>query len=207
LKASDIKIGCVYYVDYEPVRNGEFDGFHLSVIIKKNHDKYTFVVMPLTSSANGNGINKVNIGKIVGLPSNLKRKDSYAVFDQIRTVNASRIKAIKKGRQNAVIKLHNNILHKLIDLYISDLLYHFNQDEKISILHRAYCKEQINKATNFAYDIIKMQKSNVEKEKISSIYNEIWRILMNVVNDFDVTEVPKDVLEIFHEAIKSRFSY
>ena len=65
MKASDIKVGYIYYVDYEPVRNGEFNGVHLSVVLKMNSDRYTFVVMPLTSSANGNGVNKIILA---GLP-------------------------------------------------------------------------------------------------------------------------------------------
>ena len=63
----------MYYVDYEPVKNGEFNGWHLSVVLKKNNDKATFIVMPLTSSPNGDGVNKINIGKITGLPPSIKR--------------------------------------------------------------------------------------------------------------------------------------
>jgi mRNA-degrading endonuclease toxin of MazEF toxin-antitoxin module len=51
LKTSDIKVGHIYYVDYEPVRDCEFNGLHLSLVLKKNNDKHTFIVMPLTSSA------------------------------------------------------------------------------------------------------------------------------------------------------------
>jgi len=57
LKVSDIKVGNIYYVDYEPVRKGKFNGLHLSVVLKRNNDRHTFVVMPLTSSVNGDGIN------------------------------------------------------------------------------------------------------------------------------------------------------
>ncbi|MDR1320708.1 MAG: type II toxin-antitoxin system PemK/MazF family toxin [Gracilibacteraceae bacterium] len=95
MKSTDIKIGHIYYVDYEPVRDGEFNGKHLSVVLKRNNDKYTFVVMPLTSSANGVGVNKIKIGKVAGLPPNIRNNDTYAVFDQVRTVNANRFMAVK----------------------------------------------------------------------------------------------------------------
>lgn len=64
MRASDIKVGCIYNVIFDPVRDCEFDGRHLAVVLKKNNDRSTFIVMPLTSASNGNGINKVHIGQI-----------------------------------------------------------------------------------------------------------------------------------------------
>ena len=85
MRTLKIRVGHIYYVDYEPVRSGEFNRLHLSVVLKRNNDKNTFIVMPLTSSANGDGANKVNIGKVSGLPPSLNQKISYAVFNQVRT--------------------------------------------------------------------------------------------------------------------------
>lgn len=100
MRFSDIKVGCVYNVIFEPVRNGEFGGKHLAVVLKKNNDKATFIVMPFTSAPNGVGLNKVKLGIMDGLPLSLKCNDTYAVYNQIRTVNADRFIALKEG--NAV---------------------------------------------------------------------------------------------------------
>ena len=63
MKAQEIKLKHIYYVDYEPTQKGEFGKKHLAVVLKKNHDKITFVTIPLTSKDNGVGINKISLGK------------------------------------------------------------------------------------------------------------------------------------------------
>jgi len=141
-------------VDYEPVKIPEFNGVHLSLVMKKNNDKQTFVVMPLTSSSNGKGINKVNIGKIAALPQELKKKDTYAVFNQVRTVNASRFIAVKcssKGSGGRLsVAVNNSIMLKLYGLLMTDVLYNVIQDDKISILKQIYDNERFNKARDLA---------------------------------------------------------
>jgi uncharacterized protein YifN (PemK superfamily) len=146
LKTIDIKVGNLYYVDYEPVLNGEFNGLHLSVVLKRNDDKFTYIVMPLTTSAKGEGINKINIGKIAELPSNIKNNDSYAVYNQVRTVNAKRLRQIRSGGKNKQVKVSRHILLKLHSLLMRDTLFDVSQDEKIFILKTMYDEERFNKA-------------------------------------------------------------
>jgi uncharacterized protein YifN (PemK superfamily) len=110
MKSTDIRVGHVYYVNYEPVRNGEFNGKHLSVVLKRNNDKYTFVVMPLTSSANGDGVNKIKLVQIAGLPPNIRSKDTYAVFDQVRTVNANRFMAVKDAGNRTDVSMDRGVV-------------------------------------------------------------------------------------------------
>ena len=50
MRFSDIKVGYIYNVIFDPVRDCEFDGKHLAVVLKRNNDKATFIVMPLTSA-------------------------------------------------------------------------------------------------------------------------------------------------------------
>lgn len=98
MRASDIKVGKIYNVIFDPVRECEFDGKHLALVIKKNPDGATFVVVPLTSSSNGIGINKLFVGQIESLPESLKKNDAYAVLNQIRTVNATRFISLKESK-------------------------------------------------------------------------------------------------------------
>lgn len=48
MKFSDIQVGYIYNVIFDPVRNCEFNGKHLALVLKRNNDKQTFIVMPLT---------------------------------------------------------------------------------------------------------------------------------------------------------------
>jgi uncharacterized protein YifN (PemK superfamily) len=159
MRFSDIKIGHVYYVDYEPVNSGEFNSKHLSVVLKRNNDKYTFIVMPLTSSANGDGVNKIKIGKIPGLPPNLLKKDSYAVFDQVRTVSSSRFYPVKSGNGVAEVSLDIEVWLNLFGLAIQDMIYNVGQDDKISLLKSVYDQERLKKAKDLAYQAIRLRKS------------------------------------------------
>ena len=206
MKASDIKAGHIYYVDYEPVRNGEFNGLHLSAVLKKNNDKHTFVVMPLTSSANGDGINKVNIGKVSGLPPNIKSKDTYAVFNQTRTVNASRFRAVKSEGGRIDVPLDNGVMPELLDLLMRDVLYEVKQDEKIAILKKAYDKERFNKAKDLAYNIIKLRKSGVgsmDEERITVLKAEIQDTLKEASYVLDATQIADGIQKIFAEALET----
>lgn len=68
---------------------------NLALVLKKNKDNRTVIVVPLTKSSNGEGVNKINVGKIESLPNNLKNRDSFAVYNQVRTVNCDRFYALK----------------------------------------------------------------------------------------------------------------
>ena len=83
MRFSDIKVGYIYNVIFDPVRNCEFNGKHLAVVLKRNNDKSTYIVMPLTSAPNGVGVNKIKIGAMNCLPTSLKSNETYAVFNQI----------------------------------------------------------------------------------------------------------------------------
>lgn len=102
MKFSDIFINHLYYVDFDPVRNCEFNGKHLSLVLKKKNDNQTLIVIPLTKSSNGDGVNKLNIGRLDNLPNNLKAYNSYAVYNQVRTVNCSRFYALKDDDNNRI---------------------------------------------------------------------------------------------------------
>lgn len=203
MKTKNINIGHVYYVDYEPVRNGEFNGLHLSIVLKKNDDKFTYIVMPLTSSAKGEGVNKVNIGKIAGLPSNIKNNDSYAVYNQVRTVNASRFRAVKSGGLSKHIKVDSGILSTLHRFLIRDTLFDVSQNEKISIFKNLYEEERFNKAKNIAYNIIRLRTKGSDEEKISVLKSEIRGTLISADYILDAQQIEDCVQKVFDEALKT----
>jgi mRNA-degrading endonuclease toxin of MazEF toxin-antitoxin module len=204
MKASDIKIGHIYYVNYDPVSKCEFNGRHLSVVLKRNNDKLTFVVMPLTSSNNGDGINKKNIGKIAGLPAKLKSVDSYAVYDQVRTVNADRFFSIKDGSNTVDASLDNSLWLSLFELAMHDVLYNVLQDEKIALLKSAYDYERVVKAKDLAYNIIKLKKTITESEdKVAALKEEIKLVLKDVAYTLDSQLLADGIQDIFNDALDS----
>ena len=202
VKASDIKIGHIYYVNYDPVQHGEFNGKHLSVVLKRNNDKYTFLVMPMTSSANGNGVNKVNIGKIAGLPARIKTKDTFAVFDQVRTVNANRFVSVKSGSSSIVVPLDRAIWLKLFELAMRDALYDVGQDDKIAVLKRAYDWERFSKAKDLAYNVIRLRKAVPGSDgKIAALIDEIGVTLKDSAYSLDAKQLADGIDGIFDEAL------
>jgi uncharacterized protein YifN (PemK superfamily) len=200
VKSTDIKIGHIYYVDYEPVRDGEFNGKHLSVVLKRNNDKYTFIVIPLTSSANGDGINKINIGKVAELPPNIRSNDTYAVFDQVRTVNANRFMAVKDDGGRMDVSMERGVWLNLFELAVRDMVFNVGQDEKISILKSVYDRERFNKAKDLAYAVIKLRNST--DEKIAALKAEIRDTLKDAAYTLDAKQTADGIQEIFDEAAR-----
>ena len=134
MKADEIKVGHIYYVDYEPTRKGEFGKLHLCVVIKKNNDSITFVTVPLTSQEEAPCNNKLSLGVIETLPDNLKEKESYAVLDQIRTLNASRFRRLKQNDDVVDASLSNKQLKDLLKAIISDFLASTSEEDKREII-------------------------------------------------------------------------
>ena len=77
MQASKIKVGHIYFVQFNPTHFGEFDKKHLAIVLKKNLDRITFVVIPMSSKADKKAIhdnsstNKLPLGKLKCLPANL----------------------------------------------------------------------------------------------------------------------------------------
>lgn len=155
---SRIKTKRIYVVNFNPVYKPEFDSEHLALVLKKNNDKKTCIVMPLTSESNGVGANKINIGKINTLPTNLKETDTYAVYDQVRTVNVSRFKPLKEGQDFVDAIIDDTLFFKLLDLCTSELLYTLTLDERINFHKKQYEKSYITKMISLSYDVLKIEK-------------------------------------------------
>ena len=203
MRFSDIKVGYIYNVIFDPVRDCEFDGKHLAVVLKRNNDKATFIVMPLTSAPNGVGVNKIKLGAMNSLPSSLKTNDTYAVYNQVRTVNADRFIALKEGSAVKECPMEKNIFHKLLFLSLREIVYSISQDERIEILKSVYEAELISKAKDIAYQIVKLRKDeNPNKEKIDELLVQISETIKGITYSLDKQLVKDGIDTIFDEAKK-----
>ena len=202
MRASDIKVGCIYNVIFDPVRDCEFDGKHLAVVLKKNNDRSTFIVMPLTSSSNGDGINKIHIGQIASLPTSLRSNNTYAVFNQVRTVNANRFISLKEGGTVIEALLPQDKLHQLLVLAIKELVYSIDQDNKIRLLKTAYEQECVEKAKDIAYNIIALEKSsNDNAEKIVELEKQIKDTLLTIPYSLEQKYIDDGIEIIFKRSL------
>lgn len=203
MRFSDIKVGYIYNVIFDPVRDCEFDGKHLAVVLKKNNDKATFIVMPLTSAPNGVGVNKIKLGAMNSLPSSLKTNDTYAVYNQIRTVNADRFIALKEGSAVKECPMEKYIFHKLLFLGLREMVYSIPQEERIEILKSVYEAELISKAKDMAYQIVKLRKEeNPNKEKLDELLVQISETIKGITYSLDKQLVKDGIDTIFDEAKK-----
>ena len=202
MRFSDIKVGYIYNVIFDPVRDCEFDGKHLALVMKKNNDKATFIVMPLTSAQSGAGINKIELGQIATLPTSLRGNRTYAVFNQIRTVNASRFIALKEGSNVIECPIDSNVFLELLMLGIKEIIYSVSQDDKIAILKKAYEDERVIKAKDLAYTIKGLQKPNAESgDEISGLKREIKELLQNISYSLEKQYIDDGIQSIFDDAL------
>lgn len=202
MRASDIKVGYIYNVIFDPVRDCEFDGKHLAVVLKKNNDKSTFIVMPLTSASNGNGINKIHIGQVASLPTSLRSNNTYAVFNQVRTVNASRFISLKEGGAVIEALFPQDKFHQLLVLAIKELVYSIDQDGKIRLLKTAYEQECVEKAKDIAYHIIALEKSSDDNSAmVTELEKQIRGILLNVPYSLEQKYIDDGIETIFKRSL------
>ena len=204
MRASDIKVGYIYNVIFDPVRDCEFDGKHLAVVLKKNNDKSTFIVMPLTSASNGNGINKIHIGQVASLPTSLRSNNTYAVFNQVRTVNASRFISLKEGSAIIEAQFPHDKFHQLLVLAIKELVYSIDQDSKIYLLKTAYEQECVEKAKDIAYHIIALGKSPEDNSAvITGLEKQIKDILLTIPYSLEQKYINDGIDTIFERSLRS----
>ena len=194
MKAKDIKVGHIYYVSFDPIRRYEFGKNHLAVVLKKNADNRTFIVMPFTSLQSGEGTNKVNIGIIDTLPSHLADHDTFAVYDQIRTVELSRFQPLSEKGKITDSYVPSDIFLELYILAIKDILRNLSTDDKISAFYDAYRYALQIKLTDIAYEF---KNEGISKEQAQQ---EIIKLLTHD-KDKLLSGMPANVLKIINELI------
>lgn len=165
MKYSDVRERHIYSVDFDPVNKSEFDRRHLAVVLKKNNDKRTVLVAPLTTSSNGEGYTKKNIGKISSLPRNLKSADSYIVYNQTRTVNIDRFMQLKEDGKKIQCKIDTDIFADILVSCSEEILKEIDAKNRLNYHKSQYINYAVTEAVNIAYDI----KRSLESKNIANI--------------------------------------
>ncbi|MBX9998486.1 type II toxin-antitoxin system PemK/MazF family toxin [Priestia aryabhattai] len=177
LRYSDIKVGHVYFADLRQVRQYEFGGNHLSIVLNKCADRRSVIIVSLTSERSGVGQNKIDLGILPSLPQRLVTNQngnpvkSYVVLDQVRTVVASRVQEVVDGKDsngNDIVvdcpvpsNIFSDIVKELADRRIADL----NDEDAIAGYHKnAYLQYCVNKIVNLTYDVIKERGNLATKQ-------------------------------------------
>lgn len=207
MQFSKVKEKHIYNVIFDPVRQCEFDLIHPAVVLKKNNDSKTCIVMPLTTEPNGVGVNKIDIGCISTLPSSLRSNNTYAVFNQVRTVNVNRFIAFKEviRGQNTPIDcpMDDSAFGIVLQKALSELAFSYTIDEKMDLYQKLYNEEKLNKCINIAYDIKRLDTESdaIENRRIL-LNNELKQLLDNFEYELSKTELDNGIQQIFDNARK-----
>lgn len=206
MKFSDVKEKHIYNVIFDPVEPCEFDKKHLALVVKKNNDKRTCIVVPLTSENNGDGVNKINIGHINTLPTSLKCNNTYAVINQVRTVNVSRFMTLKEvidGINTPInCPINDCVFQNILQHVISELVFVYSADEKMNIFNLLFHKAKMDKCIELAYNI-KRVNDKIEgflKDK-ETFENELRILLTDFEYNLDKKDIDNGILEIFKNVL------
>lgn len=191
MRFSDVKERYVYYVYFNPIQGNEFKGSHMALVLKKNLDMRTAVVMPLSSNSSGQGANKILLPLIQSLPKRLQSNPSYAVYDQVRTVDFKRFTPFyKEGGQHEPLEvcIDDDIFTLLVDLGSQELEKNLLLDEKFAIYRKKFSEIANAKIINLAYEIKRTKEDAKEVERIK---NEIRGIIYNSI-EYKFTDIDKE---------------
>lgn len=181
---SEIKVQHLYFILFEPTKDGEFGGKHLSLILKKNNDKKTLLVLPLTSNSSGNTVNKVNLGILPGLPKSLSGNTSYAVFNQSRTVSYKRVTPIMDGASAIDYKLSNDLYNTVFKKFVMDVSYNYSYFEKKEIFKDLYFETLKHFLIEKIYDLTRNYNSD-DIIKCKNIINQHKYIYSDLVKELE----------------------
>lgn len=204
MKYSEIKVQHIYYVNFDPVKDCEFDREHMAVVLKRNNDKKTFVVAPLTTSPNGLGNNKSLIGKISTLPDRLKNKDSYFVYDQVRTVNYRRFSPIYDNGKTIDCIMPEVVFDEILEICINEISINMTTQNLIKFHYDRYITIKANEIRNSAYQIKRIIKDfNIQKieelESLSLKINTLWEEC--VISHLSEIDLNQGINEIINDCL------
>lgn len=203
MRFSDIENKHLYYVNFNVVRGCEFKDNHLVVVLKKNKDNDTMIVMPLTSSSNGVGVSTELLPVIDSLPDRLKEKRSYAIYNQVRTVNCTRFQPIfeqTSGKTIVEVTLDNEVFTHLIEIGTNELEKTLKLEEKMLLAKNKLNKLATEKIINLAYQI-KKENSDSEIERIGTeikdiIYNNIEYTFTDIEQENGIDKIINKLLNV-----------
>lgn len=189
MKYSDILPAHVYSVKFDEVRECEFNGQHLAIVLKKNVDGKTAIVAPLTSASNGEGTTKVNVGKISTLPTNLRTRDSFVVYNQVRTVNSSRFIALKDEQGNRMPSpVTPALFNQVLSLCLGEIGGAIKNADAVDYHFSRYTETTIKELVEYSYEIkrlISKDTGKENKEKVEEIVTKMQ--FLNRYNIYDQT--------------------
>ena len=142
MKAEEIQVGHVYFVNFDPTKMGEFNSNHMCVVLKKNRDMITFVVIPLTSQGSGAGVNKIPLYIKPYLPPHLRNKDTYAVYDQVRTVSAKRFSKLNEGDEEYDTVVPEKEMVRLYEAIISNLTESLSDAQRNELFNALFTEKR-----------------------------------------------------------------
>lgn len=203
MKFSDIKERHVYNVDFNAVRDCEFDQVHLAVVLKKNNDKQTCIVAPLTSSDNGK--EKYDLGVLECLPENMKKRgNSFVVYNQVRTVNHSRFIKLKDDNHNPKeCKIEDEMFQKIVALCMNELISKCTLDEKVGYYRSEYIENSMKLLVNKAYSIKKglKAKNEVLVRELKNAIKDILRIRFDYESLISDKDKDNGILDIINSCL------
>lgn len=207
MRFSDIRIQHIYSVDFGNGERCEFNNRHLAVVLKKNADQRTLIVVPLTTSNNGLGTTKQLLGKISNLPPNLSVNDTYFVYDQVRTLNANRFYALKNNGQIHQTKLDDHLFTMILKFCSKEFVKSFSHEEKTDF-YLLLSKESIcEHIIDLAYQARKSNDSSVKDEKNAKILELFQPDLpfSNILTPYNhSSKIMDDINLVIEEEIKSK---
>lgn len=177
IRVKDIKEKRVYYVDYEPSVGNEFGKHHLSLVLKKNREDKTLIVVPLTGKKDNRTPEKTIKIKVEGLPERLKQKESYAVINKVRTLDYSRFEHILDGK---IIEVEAS------DVEFTNLISHITDELEESLdleTKKKMYAEKIDRAINKEIKNLVYEYKRL-KENRDGIVTKIMDIIYNNNKDF-----------------------
>lgn len=207
IRVKDIKEKRVYYVDYEPSVGNEFGKHHLSLVLKKNREDKTLIVVPLTGKKDNRTPEKTIKIKVEGLPERLKHKESYAVINKVRTLDYSMFEHILDGK---IIEV------EVSDVEFTNLISHITDELEESLdleTKKKMYAEKIDRAINkeiknlvYEYKRLKENRDGIVTKIMDIIYNNNKDFLelnkYNFTNNDKENNLENITLEIL-EKIKS----
>lgn len=191
MKFSDIKVQHCYNVIFDPVKECEFNGKHLAIVLKKNNDSKTVIVAPLTRTENGDNYNKVNIGLISTLPSSLNGSPSYVVYNQVRTVNASRMINLKEGSNRIDSIVDDGVFREVLKLCSLEIAKSYTDEEQEQFYLEMANEARVRRIIDLTYQYIS------KKRELTGLTNTEEKILLEA----DIEEIMNKVSELHHQSL------
>ena len=206
VRYSDLHLKHIYYVNFDPVVQCEFNGKHLAVVLKKNNDNRTVIVAPLTTSANGVGTNKIALGYLTVLPKALRSSKSYLVYNQTRTVNCNRFtKVIYASSPVPDPRVTDDMFIRIMKYCINDLLLDIELDAKIDFHYEEYIKLKTEKLLKVAYLLKKKKENGLSLRNMVEDVKELVLLVDNISEQkkyFSKKDFNNGIFEFIKECIK-----